>query len=66
MLKARFEFKLEDLWVGVFWRTVRLLPEGAGMLNAVPLDHTVLPLQTDWWICLVPCFPLHITWERES
>lgn len=39
-MKARFEFKFEDMWVGVFWR------KGAN--------------QTEVWICLVPCFPLHI------
>lgn len=44
-MTARFEFKLEDFWIGVFWRH--------GELNS----HV--------WICLIPCFPLHLEWRRE-
>ncbi len=39
---CRIEFKLQDLWVGVFWKNTTY--------------------QFDVWICLVPCFPLHIGW----
>lgn len=38
---CRWERKVADCWIGVFWkREARRL---------------------DIWICLVPCFPLHIT-----
>lgn len=42
---ARFEFKLEDFWIGAFWRR-----EAA---------------RWDIWVCLIPCFPLHLTWWDE-
>lgn len=39
---AQFEVKLEDLWVGAFWKRCG---------NC-----------WDLWICLIPCFPLHVSW----
>lgn len=38
------EFKLEDFWVGAYWKL--------GELNS------------DLWICIVPCLPLHVMWRR--
>jgi len=43
--KIRFEFKLQDFWIGLFWKK--------------------LENQTDIWICLIPCFPIHITRFRS-
>ena len=43
------EFKLEDLWVGAFWKRQ----------NVQITDHTICH-NTDIWICIIPCFPLHI------
>lgn len=37
------EFKLQDLWLGAFWKRERRT--GAR--------------QFDVWICLLPCLPLH-------
>lgn len=49
---VRFELKLQDLWVGVFWnKTVTLSGQ---------LSH-----RYDIWICFVPCVPLHITFYRN-
>ncbi len=48
------ELKLEDLWIGAFWRLERSkFNNDYGTLYAV-----------DVWICLVPCVPLHISWNR--
>lgn len=41
MLKVRLEFKLADMWVGVFW------------------DKRGTALHI--WLCIIPCFPIHIT-----
>lgn len=46
----QFEWKLEDLWVGVFWR------HGYGTFDAGKQR-----MWTDVWICLLPCVPLHVT-----
>ena len=42
----RFERKLQDAWVGAFWKRTHVDP-----------DIWVL----DLWICLLPCLPLHLT-----
>ena len=51
-MTARIEFKLEDVWVGVFWRA----------------EHFELTASTfyDVWVCIVPCLPIHIMWERKD
>jgi hypothetical protein len=49
-VRARIEFKLEDMWVGVFWRRHEFMP-------AYPQHHEI---QYDVWICLLPCLPIHI------
>lgn len=36
------EFKLQDLWIGAFWKRLG---------NCI-----------DLWLCIVPCFPIHISW----
>ena len=42
------EFKVEDLWIGVFWRRKVLGP------------WTFI----DVWLCLVPMFPIHVYCHR--
>lgn len=46
----KFEFKIEDSWVGVFWKH-----------GYADLDNKKEKLWTDIWICFLPWFPLHIT-----
>ena len=50
----KFEFKLEDFWVGVFWKHT----------NA-KTDRGEVRFATDIWICFLPCLPLHITIFRN-
>lgn len=44
------EFKLADLWVGVFWKNSCSLP-------GFELFHM--------WICIVPCLPIHVTYLKR-
>ncbi len=44
-MKIRVEYKLTDLWIGLFWKH----------------EGTTLHL----WVCLVPCFPIHLEIKRE-
>lgn len=46
----RFEWKPEDMWIGLFWK------------KSTFLDLAVWHL----WICFVPCFPLHISWVEQE
>ena len=49
-MKIRLEFKLQDLWIGAFWRTTyRITDEGEQ------------PFSWDLWICLIPCLPIRLT-----
>jgi hypothetical protein len=57
MLNICLEYKLADMWVGVFWRSGETcMPQGAPSFS-LPICKLV-----EVWICLVPCFPIHIQW----
>lgn len=47
----RMEFKIEDLWIGVFWRTA--------------YSDAAKRYLTHIWICLVPCVPIHISYVAK-
>ena len=49
-LTLRLEFKPQDCWIGVFWRTT---PKANWMQRI------------DVWICVVPMLPMHISWLRR-
>lgn len=47
-MTIKFEFEPRDLWIGVYWDThYQCVGEVCGIINI--------------WICLIPCFPIHIT-----
>ena len=51
------EFKPADLWVGVFWRM-----DSASPHFDAARQHVVWRRVLHIWVCVVPCFPLHIRW----
>lgn len=62
-MKVDLEFKLQDLWVGIFWKhkpSVMKLYYKHGGSDLVPME-----IKTDIWICIIPCFPIHITIRRK-
>jgi hypothetical protein len=46
----RIEFKPQDCWVGVFWRSGPRFPDFG-------------PVAFDCWICVLPMIPLHFGWD---
>lgn len=52
--RAKFEWKIEDLWIGVFWK------HGYGQFDDGPKR-----MWTDIWICFIPCVPLHLTIDHN-
>lgn len=44
-IRWRLEFKVEDLWIGAFWRFIH--DANGGTAGA------------ELWVCLLPCLPLH-------
>ena len=95
-MKIRWEYKLQDLWVGVFWHKATF-----EKIEVVPKPRPAIPTRfwpvnitggffpmasvsgvtcepeepvtteyTKWtethvWICLIPCFPIHISWRNK-
>lgn len=47
---ARLEFKLADMWIGLFYRKSIQIAQ-----------YRARRYHLDAWICLLPCVPLHIT-----
>jgi len=43
------EFKLEDFWIGLFWRN-----------SKAKTDNGPKTMCIEIWICLFPCLPIHI------
>ena len=64
-MKARIEFEPRNLWVGVYWRRIRCRwicdDDQSKVYNALLLPREVQRLHV--YLCLVPCFPLHIVCE---
>lgn len=48
-MEISIEFKPQDLWIGAYWR--RRAIQGH-------VEYTV-------WVCLLPCLPIVISWERD-
>jgi hypothetical protein len=65
-LKISLEFKLVDLWVGVFsgCDDIIIVPDLGKVTRSI---LTIVQVERCWnvWICLCPCFPLHIMWKRK-
>lgn len=70
-MKIRIEFKLEDLWIGAFWKRTltRQVCHCGDYMDTHSCLSGHLPVQMDYpdeldiWICLIPCFPIHISLE---
>ena len=54
-MRIRFEFKPQDLSVGVFWKTTSV---------GCPCGSCRDDVLVDVWVCLLPCVPLHVSWLR--
>ena len=52
----RFEFKRQDLWIGIFWKKVNITDFPALKKRSVV---------TNIYICFIPMFPLHVEIMRE-
>jgi hypothetical protein len=62
--KIRIEFKLEDLWVGLFWKS-------KWQMTPLKMDggHSITGYERssfDLWICLIPCVPIHLNWTSPT
>lgn len=61
-MKAAVEFKVEDLWIGLYWRRMRSPLCG---LTAGKRYRLVDRERVDVWICVLPCLPVHLWWWRD-
>lgn len=61
-MKIRIEFKLQDMWIGVFWKKDYTIEQYAHL----PEGCKYVSRNLDVWICLIPCFPIHIIWHNRK
>lgn len=47
-------FDPRDLWIGIYWDRKRFIYR--------PTSKTITT--TDVYVCVVPCFPIHLSWTR--
>lgn len=52
---VKFIFEKRDLWIGIFWD---YKPEWD--------EKRFLGKYLHIWICLIPCFPIHIILNKKS
>ena len=52
----RLEFKPQDLWIGVYWKS-----------EFVPSDFSYREGHWVWdiWVCIIPMLPIHIGWVSK-
>ena len=53
-MKVKLEFKLQDFWIGAYWENE---------IEYLVGDRVIRNLHI--WICLMPCFPIHIIIKRN-
>jgi len=63
-ISARFEFKIEDSWIGVFWK--RSIDESVEVNDSETEAVIVSTPRLDVWVCFVPWFPLHVVWVGKE
>lgn len=59
--RLSLEFKLEDLWVGAFWKS-----DSYETWHRYEIDNPALRAighKFEVWVCVIPCFPIH--YERH-
>lgn len=52
-MKIKLEFKPQDLWIGIFWKC------------RVEVDLCDWSYW-DFWVCIIPMFPIHISFITKG
>lgn len=59
-MKVEVEFKLQDFWIGVFWKMTERDSKELVYSQKHNGNIYVPEKFLDIWICLIPCLPIHI------
>lgn len=59
-MQIKLEFKWHDRWIGSYdeIRNKKITPKYDFMPAIKKFHH--------YWICIIPCFPIHIWWEVKN
>lgn len=60
-MKARIEWKPEDLWIGTFWKVGYPTEQYSRSTGRIYFLRRI-----DVWICIVPMLPIHLWWFRGA
>jgi hypothetical protein len=65
-MAIRLEFKPQDCWIGIFWKTTRGHAVGKQFNPwSFSIDQSALPHERiDVWVCILPMLPIHVWWTR--
>lgn len=72
-MKIKVKFKLQDMWIGLFWKVIEIIDdlEATGISFVSPRGFTLegranrILKEVHLYICLIPCFPIHIQWIQK-
>lgn len=56
-IKIRLHFKIQDLWIGLYWEKVNF---DYTFKNDYPTKTVRI------WICIIPCFPIYIVFKKKK
>lgn len=68
MMKAKLEFNWHDKWIGAYDKKKLLISTGDISIGAggrVYYD-VIKTWEQHWWICIIPCVPIHIWWKIDA
>jgi len=54
MGQVKIEFDIHYIWIGCYWKRGIVWSE----------HQTIAFFTTDIFICLIPCFPIHLVFEK--
>lgn len=59
LIHFKIDFDLRDIWIGLYWTAKN------NVIHNYPTYRAVNKVEMHIYICLIPCFPIHIWWVEK-